>query len=253
LALTASLLLMLGAPLFSAAGASARVVRRPLTLTAPGVSFQKPNTLLVAARLSNISHRTISGARIDSVSLGTASVLTHLPLRVGTIAARRSAIVQADFSSGGLVHRQRYLLVVRGSYLTITRKRRAFVSRHLLLLPPVAPARALVETATTAPGKARGAPFPPSPPRFDNEVNGSRWTVPTGKPVPGKRTRTPTSTKKSPLGDPPAISFQVNNGLGISGSTIAEPSGAGSAGARFLLHRTGLRPTRRTAGQPSRS
>lgn len=230
LAVTASLFLVLGAPLFSAAGASARVVRRPLTLTAPGVSFQKPNTLLVAARLNNVSHRTISGARIDAVRLGTAGVLTHLPLRVGAIAARRSAIVQADFSSAGLVHRKRYLLVVRGSYLTITRKRRAFVSRHLLLLPPAAPARALVETATTAPREVRGAPFPPSPPRFDNEVNGSRWTVPTGKPVPGKRTRTPTSAKKSPLGDPPAISFQVNNGLGISGSTIAEPSGAASAG-----------------------
>jgi hypothetical protein len=75
----------------------------------------------------------------------------------------------------------------------------------------------------------KGAPFPARRPSFDNDVNGARWTVPRGPFVAGARRPSKTATQKAPFGDPPQVAFKVNNGLGISGSTIAEPSGGTTA------------------------
>jgi hypothetical protein len=91
-----------------------------------------------------------------------------------------------------------------------------------------------------------GAPFPPEPPDFDDEINRPFWTVPTGLFVPV--TPTPTSTgvqmapaaagfKIAPASDPASIVFLENNGLGLTSgggngnvSNTAEPSGGSTGG-----------------------
>src|SRR5207244_1541548 len=63
------------------------------------------------------------------------------------------------------------------------------------------------------------------------------WTIPTGPFMPGTPTHTSTSinaiagkagNKKAGKASAGEVVFVANNGTGISGSTIAEPSGASS-------------------------
>ncbi|HYZ75798.1 MAG TPA: hypothetical protein VE596_00355 [Gaiellaceae bacterium] len=228
LAMTA-LVLVVGATLLSASpSTSARSARLPLTLSAPGIAFQKPNALLVAVRLNNIGRGAVLGVKIDSAQLGSARLLSVAPRSVGKIGAGRAAIVQANFRSNGLIQRQRYRLAIRGSFGTTAGKRAPFLAQLVVVLPPAAPGKAPLRHATASPHETKGAPFPARPPRFDRDRNGSRWTVPKGRSVPGRRSAR-TAIKKSPLVDPP-VDFEVNNGLGFSGSTTAEPSGAVNAG-----------------------
>jgi hypothetical protein len=210
---------------FSDAGAT-RSATSPLSLSAAGIALQKPGRLLVAVRLNNRSGLTVSKVRIAAASLGSAELLEVLPRVVSSIRARRSAIVQVNFASGRLVARKSYRLVLRGSYLKRTGRRARFVGTLVVLLPPKAPGRASLLQATAPAHVVKGAPFPARRPSFDNDVNGARWTVPRGAFVAGARRPARTAIQKAPLGDPPQVSFKVNKGLGISGSTIAEPSGA---------------------------
>lgn len=198
-----------------------------LTLTAPGMGFQSPHTLLVAARLNNTTAHALSGVRLGSARLDTAPVLTQLPVSVGKIPAEQAAIVHVNFDSTNLIHEKQYHLVLRGSYRTPSGTRQRFVVRTVLVLPPAAPGRAKLLTATVKAHAVRGAPFPQRPPRFDEDVNLAHWTVPTGRFAPGTPTKSPSSATPAPFGDPPAVVFDANNGLGITGaSTITEPSGA---------------------------
>src|SRR5689334_9028969 len=87
-----------------------------LTLTAPGMGFQSPHTLLVAARLNNTTTHPVSVVRLGSAQLDTASILTQLPISIGTITAEQAAIVRLNFDSTNLVHGKQYHLVLRGSY-----------------------------------------------------------------------------------------------------------------------------------------
>jgi hypothetical protein len=87
-----------------------------------------------------------------------------------------------------------------------------------------------------------GAPFPPFLPSFDGDVNTAGWTVPTAPFVPGTPTPIGTMAMPAPLvtsggpvplvtpGGPAPIVFLKNQGLGISGSGTAEPSGGASGG-----------------------
>jgi hypothetical protein len=111
-----------------------------------------------------------------------------------------------------------------------------------LTIPPAAPGSGVLHTAFVPSNQVSGAPFPPlpRPPRFEEEVNRPRWTVPTAPFVPGTPTPTSTGTLPAPFGDPPAIVFNANTGLGLTSgifygtaSTIAEPSGATGGGVVF--------------------
>lgn len=202
---------------------------RDFTLTAPGVALEQPDTLLVAAKLNNVSRKPASNVNILSIELESAPLLTTTPVVVGDIDASSNANVQANFTSSGLAQGQSYRLVMHGSYQAGKKSRKFLVESGIKLLP-AAPGSGTVKTVTVQPNKVSGAPYKPQRPRFDKDVNGSRWTVPTGKFVPGVPTPTNTAAQKAPIGDPPAITFLVNNGLGINGSTIAEPSGGANAG-----------------------
>lgn len=210
---------------FSASCAS----HRTFTLTAPGAALEQPDTLLVAAMLNNTSQKPASNVRIDSIRLDSAPLLVTTPIPVGQIDGGNSANVQANFNSSQVTPGKRYELKVHGRYQAGKRDRKFEVETGVVL-PPASPGSGSVSTVTVTPGKVSGAPYKPQRPHFGKDVNGSRWTVPTGKLDPAIPTPTNTSTEKAPIGDPPAITFLVNNGLGINGSTIAEPSGGVNAG-----------------------
>jgi hypothetical protein len=109
-----------------------------------------------------------------------------------------------------------------------------FTASIVIMLPPAAPGSASVQTTTMGSQSVAGAPFPPQPPDFGDQDNGSRWTVPTGPFVPATPTQSGTSTQEAPIGDPGGVDFIANAGLGISGSTTAEPSGATGGGVIFV-------------------
>jgi hypothetical protein len=209
---------------------------RGLTLDAPGVAVEQPDTLLVAARLRNADPKNAITVTVESIGLDSARLRTSTPVAVGKIEAGQSAILQASFNDP-LTPGKSYQLVVAGSYepAQYGGRRLPFKVVGRITLPPAAPDSAKVSTVTVPPHKVRGAPYPPQKPRFGDEVNGSRWTVPTGRFVPGTPTPTSTSTEKVVIGDPPAIVFNVNNGVGISGSSIAEPSGGATGGNVVFL------------------
>src|ERR671925_670214 len=220
LAMTA-LVLVVGATLLSASpSTSARSARLPLTLSAPGIAFQKPNALLVAVRLNNIGRGAVLGVKIDSAQLGSARLLSVAPRSVGKIGAGRAAIVQANFRSNGLIQRQRYRLAIRGSFGTTAGKRAPFLAQLVVVLPPAAPGKAPLRHATASPHETKGAPFPARPPRFDRDRNGSRWTVPKGRSVPGRRSAR-TAIKKSPSVDRFIWLLQGNNGFRLASASPA--------------------------------
>jgi hypothetical protein len=146
---------------------------------------------------------------------------------VGEINAEQSAIVQGSFKISQLNPGQEYQLTIDGSYRTVSaRERQRFTTTVAVVLPRTAPGSASVKSVTVRPNKVTGAPYRPLSPQGFKEANQSRWTVPTGPFVPGERTQSSTGTQKAPMGDPSAIVFEVNNGIGITnGSSVAEPSG----------------------------
>jgi len=222
---------------------------RTFKLTAPGVDLEQPDTLRLAAQLNNISHKTAFKVKINSIKLDSAPLRTSTPVPVGKIGAGRSAIVDANFDSSHLTQGKQYTLVMHGSYQVKHKvgdnKRRKLKVKRVVDLPPAGPGSTSVKNTGTVPAKeVTGAPFPSQPPSFDEEeVNGSRWTVPTGKSIPGTPTPSDTPTQNAPknapknalIADPPPIVFKTNTGVGIkNGSTTAEPSGASGGGVVFV-------------------
>jgi hypothetical protein len=225
-----------------------------LTLSAPGVALEKPSTLLVAVRLNNAGEKTALDVQIESiqVELATRVLPVKFPLILGDIAPDKYGILEANFKSDHFIPRKKYVLVVRGKYLTTNKEddhgshdrgkkeKHEFTARINITLPPAAPGSALLHTTAFASHEVSGAPFPEQPPSFDQEVNVGRWTVPTGSFSPGIPTQFGTSAEKAPIGDPNNVTFLVNNHLGfnmgIGGNvgTTAEPSGASGGGVVFI-------------------
>jgi hypothetical protein len=218
-----------------------------LFLGPSGDYTEAPGKLVVATRLYNhskMAYRVI----IDSVRLESATLLssTTFPLQLGEITPEHFATIQADFNSSHLLQDTEYLLVVHGTYRAnrnenagqenSTEERHEFTLSDRITLPIVSPGSAHVKSSKVLPHTVSGGHYPHRPPNFDEEENGSRWTVPTGPLVPGKPTPSSTSTEKAPRtpGDPPGVTFRANDGLAINGNTIAEPSGAVGGGVIFV-------------------
>ena len=254
---------------------------RTFTLTAPGVDLEQPDTLRLAAQLNNNSHKTAFKVNINSIQLDSAPLRTSTPVPVGKIVAGRSAIVKANFDSSQLTQGKQYTLVMHGCYKVRHKPsgpspkpphnppgsspkpppsshnpsscsvgarhkftRHKFIVKRVVDLPPAAPGSTSVNKGTVPAKNVTGAPFPAQPPSFDKEgVNGSRWTVPTGKSIPGTPTPSDTPIQNAPknapknayIADAPPIVFKSNTGVGIkNGSTTAEPSGASGGGVVFV-------------------
>ena len=218
------------------------------TLGSPGVALQTDNTLLVATQLSNTSDRDAFKVQIESIKLDSAPLLTPtaFPLLVGEIDAGQSASVQTNFNGNQLTPGEQYLLVMNGSYRPVNKgvnkdEGHVFTVTTVVVLPPTAPGSADVGAVSVPPNLVSGGGFPHQPLNFGDEVNRPRWTVPTAPFEAGTPTPTGTSVTPAPFGDPPAIVFNANNGLGLTSGTtngtassIAEPSGATGGGVVFV-------------------
>ncbi|HEX3127613.1 MAG TPA: hypothetical protein VH394_09795 [Thermoanaerobaculia bacterium] len=225
MALVPTLTCLLLSACASSGGGGGTTTGGDLILGAPGVAVED-DTLLVAAQLRNPDAKSPVRVTVDSVELDSTSPLTDTPIDVGEIPADGVAVIQASFKAGSLIPGKEYRLAVRGTLRDARGRSQAFTAATIVVLPPVDSGSGQARSVTVKPNKTSGAPYPPQRPSFDNEVNGSRWTVPTGRFVPGEPTRTQTTLEKVVLGDPPAIVFNINNGVGITtGSTVAEPSG----------------------------
>jgi len=210
----------------------------PVNLSAggPGVNLLNPTTLLSALPIINTGTAAAQNVQLTAITLndGTLTSPPSLPFNVGTIPVDGSAILDADFS-GAFTPLSSYALDVNGTY-AVGAATYCFKLNSNLAIPPAAPGSASLTTVTVGANQITGAIFPPQPPSFDeDETNSSRWTVPTAPFVSGTPTLTGTEAIPAPFGDPPAIVFSANNGVGITnGSTTAEPSGATGGGVVFV-------------------
>jgi len=227
---------------------------KDFSLGVAGVATPQPNRLSVAAPLANLMRHPATDVKIDKITLASTTTQTPLPLAVGTIPARSSVIVQADFSSGGLVSGQRYEMVLHGTYRgrpgdkdSDKGEGHRFKVHTPVVIPPPAEGSGQLGTTQLPPHKVEGGKYPPRPPQMDEdeeEVNAGAPPVPTNPDVPSTPTPTGTEIKPAPIGDPPAIRFDVNNSVGITGAgqncsgdsaaVCAEPSGASGNGVIFL-------------------
>jgi hypothetical protein len=205
-----------------------------LSAGGPGVSLLNPTTLLSALPIINNGTAAAQNVQLTAVPL-TGGTLTSpaLPFTLGTIPAGGSAVLNADFS-GAFMPLGSYALAVTGTY-SVGAATYCFSLSSDFVIPPAAPGSATVGTTSVGVNHVSGAPFPPQPPSFDDETNGSRWTVPIAPFVPGTPTPLGTAAVLAPIGDPPAIVFDTNHDVGItSGSTTAEPSGTNGGGVVFV-------------------
>ena len=213
-----------------------------LTAGAPGVSLLNSTTLLSAIRIINTGSSPAENAQVTAITLssGTLTSPASLPFRLGTIPLGGSAILNAGFSGGSFSPNGSFTLTVQGTFVVgvITY---CFTLTANLVIPPAAPGSAPVNRVTVGPNSVSGAPFPHQPPSFDDDVNKSRRTIPTGPFVPGTPTPTSTGTQTAPttqtafLRAASRIVFVKNNGLGVNGNTIAEPSGGSSGGGVVFI------------------
>jgi hypothetical protein len=203
-----------------------------LAIGPAGVDITNPNLLLSAFPIINNGTAAAENVTTTAISLtgGTLTVPT-LPFNLGTIAAGGSSVLDADFS-GAFGPTMSYLLNLKGTY-NVGASTFCFDLSSTLTTPPGSPGSRVLGTITVDPNTVNNNNFPPQPPDFDeDETNPARWTVPTAPFVAGIPTPGGTDVTPAPIGDPPEVVFNVNNGAdatsGASGnvSTTAEPSGA---------------------------
>jgi hypothetical protein len=207
-----------------------------LSLGSGGDSLLDPNTLVSAVPIINTGTAAAQNVQLTAITLAGGALLTTptLPFDVGTISAGSSSVLDAGFS-GVFTPLASYVLGVEGTY-AVGDATYCFSLDGNLVVPPAAPGSVTLGTVDVGPNTVSGAPFPPEPPDFDDEVNTHLWTVPTAPFEPGGPPPGSTGVMPAPFGDPPAIVFNANSGLGFSSGLIspAEPSGATGGGVIFV-------------------
>ena len=212
-----------------------------LSAVAPGVSVPNQTTLLSAVSIINNGTAAAQNVRVTSIGLNGGALTSPLPVSLGAIPVDGVAVLNADFSGGPFLPRSSHALTANGTY-TAGASTYCFKLAADLIVPPAAPGSAPLHTVLVGGQHISGAPFPPQPPRSDeDEANPAGWTVPTGPFVPGVPTPNSTMTQMAPARPqthaPAAgtVVFTGNRPVGITnGNTIAEPSGASGGGVVFV-------------------
>src|SRR5262249_35966076 len=125
-----------------------------------------------------------------------------LPLDLGTIPADESVPLHAAFV-GVFAPQGRHALTVEGTF-EARHDRKRFKLDAVVVIPPSSPGKGALQSVAVHAGRVFGAPFPSRQPSFGKEVNGSRWTVPTGPVVAGTPTPNTTRTTRAPMTAPRA-------------------------------------------------
>ena len=223
-------------------------------ITGPPGLGTSGSTLMVAIPITNNGTVTATNAKVTGVSLRTASLTTptNFPVIIGTIAPGASSVFQANFNATMLAQNKSYLLTVRGTY-QVSGATAGFTVNRFIKVPPQSPGFGTVKTGTVGGNVVNGAPFPPRPPQFGDEVNTPRPPIPTGPFVAG--IKSPVGTGAIPLQSSPGVAarprgqapvaFNVNNSVGlttagtncspgVAPASCAEPSGASGGGIVFV-------------------
>lgn len=212
-----------------------------LSAGGPGVSVPSPTTLLSALPIFNTGRLAAQNVQITSIVLnnGTLTSPASLPFSLGTIPVNGSAVLNATFSGGPFAPKGSYALTVQGTYV-VGSAINSFTLTSNFVVPPASPGSAPLKALTVGSSRVTGAPFKSQPPSFGSGVNRPRWTIPAGPLVPAIPTPTGTGVQAIPTGQTALtaaapIVFLENNGLGLNGNTISEPSGASSGGGVVLV------------------
>ena len=232
-----TLLLILSTPQEGQVGQISNI---KLTAGSPGASIEGRDRIVVALPIINEGGGPASNVRVTGISLqgGTLVEPAKLPVDLGTIQPNESATLFATFGKGQFNPGQTYVIKVEGTFGRQIR----FALDHPVRLPPDSPGQAKVSTSSSPPKTVRGARYPPRPPAFNKEVNERTiWTVPTGtyrkpeaRPKESSTERMPETRKHHPMASPPAVNFFTNAPLGISSSSVNEPSGGVGGNVVFV-------------------
>src|SRR5215213_10075451 len=109
-------LLLAGALVGSLAAPSAAAARPRLELVAPSAAVQPSHTLRVAGQLANVRRQTVFRVRVRSARVTRTGLRTDLPLYFRRIRHGRAVIVHLRFDSREALQRQRFRLVMSGTY-----------------------------------------------------------------------------------------------------------------------------------------
>lgn len=206
-----------------------------LSLGTVGDSLLNPTTLATAAPIVNTGTGAAQNVVLSSITL-SGGVLSSpaLPLNLGMIAAGGSSLLNANFT-GAFTPLGNYGLKVKGTY-AVGSATYCFSLDGTATVPPASPGSAPLGTVNLPSNTISGAPFPHETPGGETEPNLPGWTVPNGPFVPGGPPPGSTGVMPAPIGDPPAIVFNMNHDLGITSnvSGTAEPSGASGGGVTFI-------------------
>lgn len=218
----------------------AQTVPNVLSLGVAGVATPEPDILTVAAPITNLSGTPVAIVTIERAGLSPATLRTSLPIRVASIRGYSSGVVQADFDSKALTPGKQYDFVLQGTYQVEKGAVTPFRIHTLIVMPPRTAGSHALGKAQVPAQKVKGGRYPPQKPRMGNDVNQAAPPVPTTKHVPGTPTPNSTEPIPAPVGDPPAITFNANDAVGINGAGLgcsgdaaagcAEPSGASGGG-----------------------
>lgn len=210
------------------------VASNPLALGATGIAL-RPDAALIALTLQNQSRDAARIVQVAAIAVGGARLARKGPLAVGTIPAGGYAVVRATLTRDALQPDATYAVVVGVRARFTAARVTSFVLRGTLRIPRAAPGSADAHATSSAPHKTSGAPYPQRTPSFSERENGPRWVVPTDPSAqPARPSQAPTKPQRAPRGDPGGITFSTNAGIGINGSTTAEPSGAVGGGVVFM-------------------
>ncbi len=222
------------------------------TTNPPGIGTSG-SSLMVAVPITNSGSVVASDVKVTSASLRSASLVapTTFPVSLGGMGPGTSNVFQADFNAGALLPGTSYLLTVRGTYL-VGGVLAGFTVNRFITPPAASPGFGTVRTGTAGSTAVSGAPYPPRPPDFGDEVNVPRPPIPAGPLVPGVKSPVGTgvtlpgrSIGTAAIRPQGQIVFNTNasTGLttagtncnpGVAPASCAEPSGASGGGVLFV-------------------
>jgi hypothetical protein len=204
-------------------------------------SFEAPNQLLTALSVTNDGTAPAENIEVSSITVAGATLTlpTSLPFSLGSIPADGSASFDANFTDPSAKPNTDYTVSVAGTFVEHGHRFK-FSLDETVRTPSASPGSGISSVGTSKPVTVTGAPYPPQKPNFGNEVNKSGLS----RPIPTGPARPLTPSKESAVQPAPqgkggggggtaSINFPTNAPLGISSSTVAEPSGASGGGVIF--------------------
>jgi hypothetical protein len=201
------------------------------------------STLMVALPIANNGTVAATDVEVTSAVLRTATLVspTTFPVALGNIAPGQNVVFQANFNDTNLAQNTPYVLTIQGTY-KVSGATAGFTVDRTIFLPRASPGSETANTTTIGSQSVSGAPFPPQPPGEFEEANSTFPNVPSGPGVPGAPTGpqiVASTLREAVAGVRPffggrPVTFNVNQGLGLNGSTTAEPSGANGGGVVFV-------------------